>query len=72
MTFPVCVQTIDPELEEVIREDGTREIDYDTPGGRGWLQGHITRSLLSGLAVKLTPLEGPRPAWSELTTGAPR
>ncbi|SOB92391.1 hypothetical protein [Rhodobacter maris] len=72
MTFPVRVETIDPELDEVIRDNGLREVDYHTPGGRGWLQGHITRSLLSGLAVKITPLEGPRPDPVHFHQGEPR
>lgn len=66
MTFPVRVEVIDPELDEVIRDTGRCEIDYHSPAGRGWLQGQIMSRLLSGLALKITPLARPRPVPASL------
>ncbi|SOC11362.1 hypothetical protein SAMN05877809_105267 [Rhodobacter sp. JA431] len=61
MTFPQRIETIDPELGEVLRrDDGVREIDWHDPIARGWFLGHLVRAIHNGLAVKITPLEGPR------------
>ncbi|MBZ4023275.1 hypothetical protein CKO11_12480 [Rhodobacter sp. TJ_12] len=60
MTFPQRIETIDPERNEVLRDCGTRDIDWHDPLARGWFLGHLVRAIHNGFAVKITPLAGPR------------